>query len=48
MPQSTAMSPTVIFVSGFFSSRFFNDCSKARFVICDMATLPSDSILMIL
>ena len=35
MPQSSAMSLMVILVSGFFSSRFFNDCSRARFVTCD-------------
>ena len=32
MPQSSAISLIVILVSGFFSSRFFSDCSNARLV----------------
>jgi len=38
MPQSAVISEIVIFVSGFFNSKFFSDCSKARFVMFDMAT----------
>lgn len=38
-PQSSVISATVILVSGFFSSRFFSDCSKARFVICDISVV---------
>ena len=37
MPQSSARSLIVIFVSGFFKSRFFSDCSIARLVTCDMS-----------
>ena len=47
MPQSSAMSPTVILVSGFFSSRFFSDCSKARFVTCDIGLSTSGRLLII-
>lgn len=39
MPQSAAMSLTVILVSGFFSSKFLRDCSNARFVTCDIPVL---------
>ena len=41
IPQSSAISLIVILVSGFFSSKFFNDCSNARFVTCDMEPIPS-------
>ena len=36
MPQSSAISFIVIFVSGFLRRRFLSDCSSARFVICDI------------
>ena len=44
MPPSSAISLIVIFVSGFFRSRFFSDCSSARFVTCDMLFTPSRGV----
>ena len=41
IPQSSAISLIVILVSGFLSSKFFSDCSNARFVTCDMEPVPS-------
>lgn len=40
MPQSSAISVTVIFVNGFFNSRFLSDCSNARLVTCDILAPP--------